>query len=377
MRHWKTTFGAVVVALALAVAAVAQSTGSVNGSVENAQGQPWQGVAVTLENAKTNAHFATTTGADGKFSIKNVPAGNYTLTFTTDEYGAQPFQVQVKSGSALSEDLNFQKLIQKNPKLAEQLKKQAQFVQLKKHFTDGLQAINQAKTLQAKLNTEPAAQQSATQQQITQLSQTAANDFQQAQQVAAPNDANMPTILGNLALAYEMAGKHDQAATTFAQASQLKPTDPGLLLGAATNLAYSGKIQEASADCDKAVAISPQSGGTCWRNIGVVLYNTSQMKAAVEPLQKATQADPSDADTWYLLGESLMNDMQSKMVNGKLTAVVAPGTAEAFQKYLQLAPNGPQAANAKQALAVLQQLGGGVKSKFVAPGGSKSKKTKP
>jgi tetratricopeptide (TPR) repeat protein len=374
MKHWKTTFGAVVVALVLAVGAMAQSNGSVNGSVEDAKGQPWQGVSVTLDNAKSGAHFATTTGADGKFSIKNVPAGNYTLTFDTGEYPPEPFQVQVKSGSALSEDLNFQKLIEKNPKLAAELKKAKQFVLLKKHFSAGLQAMNQAKSLQAQLNNEPAAQQSATQQQIAQLSQTAATDFQQAQQVAAPNDPNMPTILGNLALAYEMAGKHDQAASAFAQASQLKPTDPDLLLGAATNLAYSGKIQEASADCDKVVALSPQSGGSCWRNIGVVLYNTNQMQQAVAPLQKAVQADPSNADTWYLLGESLMNNMQSKMVNGKLTAVVAPGTAEAFQKYLQLAPNGPQAGNAKQALQVLQQLGGGVNSKFVAPAGKKSKK---
>ena len=352
---------------------LAQSVGNVAGSVEDATGKPWQGVSVTLDYAKTKAHFATKTDANGKFSFEKVPAGDYTITFDTGEYPPEPFQITVKPGSTLSEDLNFQKLIAKNPKLAEELKKAKQFVVLKKHFEAGLQAIDQIKSLQQQLSTEPAAQQSATQQQITQLSQTAVNELQQAQKVASPTDANMPTILGNLGLVYELSGNHDQAAAMFTQAAQLKPTDPDLLMGAATNLAYSGKIQEASADCDKAVALSPQSGGNCWRNIGVVLYNTNQMKQAVEPLQKATQADPSNADTWYLLGESLMNNMQSKMVNGKLTAVVAPGTAEAFQKYLQLAPNGPNAPNAKQALQVLQQLGAGVNSKFVAPGGKKKR----
>ena len=77
------------------------------------------------------------------------------------------------------------------------------------------------------------------------------------------------------------------------------------------------------------------------------------------------KADPSNADTWYLLGSALMNTMQSKMVNGKLTAVVAPGTVEAYQKYLTIAPNGPHAGDAKQALQVLQQLGAGVDTKFI------------
>ena len=105
----------------------------------------------------------------------------------------------------------------------------------------------------------------------------------------------------------------------------------------------------------------------CWRNLGVVLYNTNQLKDAVTPLQKATQADPANAPTWFLLGNALMNTMQSKMVNGKLTAVVNPGTVEAYQKYLELAPNGPEAAQAKQTLQVLQQLGAGVDTKFIAP----------
>jgi tetratricopeptide (TPR) repeat protein len=370
MRNWKTTLAVVVVAGLMAVAALAQSAksvGKVTGSVEDENGQPWQGVSVTLTNPQTGVHFSATTDATGKYSIENVPTGPYTLTIDTNVYPAQSYQVEIKSGTPLSEDLNFQKVIKDNPKLAAQLKQAKQFVLLKKHFEAGLQAMNQVKSLRQHLGGEAADKQSATQQQITQLSQTAVTELQQAQKVAAPTDPNMPIILGNLAMAYELSGKHDEAADTFTQASQLKPTDPNLLQGAATNLAYSGKLDEASADCEKVTTLSPQSGGTCWRNIGVVLYNTNQMQKAVQPLQKAAQADPSNPTTWYLLGEALMNAMQSKMVNGKLTAIIQPGTAEAFQKYLQLAPNGPQAAAAKQSLQVLQQLGAGVDTKYVAP----------
>ncbi|HVB97765.1 MAG TPA: DUF2012 domain-containing protein [Candidatus Dormibacteraeota bacterium] len=377
MRHWKTTLAAVVMAGLLAVTALAQKSGkvgSVTGTVENDSGQPWQGVSVTIDNAQTSAHFATTTDATGKFSFENVPAGDYTITFNTQEYPPQGYSITIKPKTTLKQDINFQKLIAANPKMAAQLKKARQFAQLKKHFDAGIKAMTQMKTLQQQLASEPAAQQSATQQQIAQLTQTAVTEFQQAQQAAPPSDPNLPIILGNLGLAYEMSGKHDEAAGAFTQASQLKPADPGLLMGAATNLAYSGKLQDASADCQKVGVLAPTSGASCWRNIGVVLYNTSQMAKAVDPLQKATQADPSDADTWYLLGDALMNTMQSKMVNGKLTAVVQPGTVESFEKYLQLAPNGPHAPEAHQALDVLQQLGAGVDTKFVAPEPKKEKK---
>lgn len=377
MRNWKTSLAVVVVAGLMAVAALGQaakSVGTVNGSVEDENGQPWKGVSVVLTNPETGVHFNATTDATGKYSIANVPTGAYTLTIDTKVYPPQNYQVQVKSGAPLTEDLNFQKVIKDNPKLAAELKKAKQFVLLKKHFEAGLQAMNQVKGLRQKLSGEAADQRSATQQQITQLSETAVTELQQAQKTAAPTDPNMPTILGNLALAYELSGKHDEAATTFTQAFQLKPTDPSYLQGAATNLAYSGKLDEASANCDKVTTLSPQSGGTCWRNIGVVLYNTNQMQKAVPALQKAAKADPSNPTTWYLLGEALMNAMQSKMVNGKLTAVVQPGTAEAFQKYLQLAPNGPQAGAAKQALDALQQLGVGVNTQFSSPAGNNSKK---
>lgn len=376
MRHWKISLVTVAVAALLAVSAFAQSVGNVTGTVEDDAGKPWQNVTINLDNPQTNAHFSTKTDADGKFSFDKVPVGTYTITFDTPEYPPQGYQVDIVKNQTLKQDINFQKLIAKNPQFAAQLKQQQQFKMLKQHFDAGIQAMNQVKALQQQLTTEPAAQQPATQTQITQLSQTAVTELEAAQQAASPTDSNLPTILGNLGLAYELSGNHAQAADAFSKASALKPTDPGLLMGAATNLAYAGKLPDASADCDKVATLSPQTGGTCWRNIGVVLYNQNQMTAAVDPLQKATQADPTNADTWYLLGEALMNTMQSKMVNGKLTAVVQPGTAESFEKYLSLAPTGPHAADCQQALQVLQQLGVGVNTNYTAPGGAKEEKKK-
>jgi tetratricopeptide (TPR) repeat protein len=375
MRHWKLALTAVVVAGMMAVAAAAQATGRVSGTVKDENGNPWPGVTVVVQSSDTGTKYTLTTDKKGKYMQMGVMPGIYTITFETKKFPDQVFKVRVEGGAELTQNIDFKELLAKNPGYLEAMKKQAaakkQFAQLKQYFEAGRKAMDQIHALQAQMDTQPAAQQAQTQQQILQLSQTAITSLTQAQQVAGPTNSNLPVIIGNLALAYQDAGQHDKAADAFVKAAQLEPTNPNYLLGAATNLAYSGKIQEASADCDKIAPISATTVGTCWRNLGVVLYNTNQLQAAVTPLQKATQANPNDADAWFLLGNALMNTMQSKMVNGKLTAVVAPGTVEAFQKYLELAPNGPEAAQAKQSLMALQQLGAGVNTKFISPGSKK------
>jgi tetratricopeptide (TPR) repeat protein len=88
------------------------------------------------------------------------------------------------------------------------------------------------------------------------------------------------------------------------------------------------------------------------------------MKEAVEPLKKATELDPKSAQAWYLLGAALVGSMDYKQVGSKLEVVVQPGTVEAYQKALELDPNGPYGQQAKQGLEALQQLAPGIDTKL-------------
>jgi Flp pilus assembly protein TadD len=371
MRHWKTVLAVVAMAGMLAVAGAAQMGGRLAGKVLDESGKPWAGVTVVISSQATGAKFTLKTDTHGQYSQMGIAPGIYTVSFETEKYPPQNFQLRVSAGGTVTQNLSFKELLEKNPQYLEAIKKQEEekqkFAALKTHFEAGRKAIDQMNALRQKLPTEPADQRAQTKQQITELSQTAVNELSQAKTAAGPTNRNLPTILGNLGVAYEVAGQHDEAAATFQQAAQLDPTNPNYLLGAATNLAYSGKLQDASANCDKIATISVPTAGTCWHNIGVVLYNTSHLKEAVEPLQKSTQSDPTNAETWYLLGTALMNTMETRMENGKVVGVVKPGTAEAFQKYLELAPNGPHAAEVQQTLQVLKQLGAGVDTKYSAP----------
>ena len=83
------------------------------------------------------------------------------------------------------------------------------------------------------------------------------------------------------------------------------------------------------------------------------------MKEAIVPLQKAAQADPKDAQTWFLLGAALSATIETKVQGDRMIYIIPPGTIEAYQKCIDVAPNGPYAAQAKQVLDGLAAMSGG------------------
>jgi tetratricopeptide (TPR) repeat protein len=123
--------------------------------------------------------------------------------------------------------------------------------------------------------------------------------------------------------------------------------------------AAESKLAEATADCEKALALDPATGATCYKNVGIVLNNKGRQKDAIAPLQKATQANPQDAQAWYLLGSSLSATIEPKQEGDKMLYIIPPGTKEAYQKAIDLAPNTPLAAQAKEAIDGLDALSGG------------------
>lgn len=171
-------------------------------------------------------------------------------------------------------------------------------------------------------------------------------------------DKNVPTIVSNLGMAYSGAGDFDHAIPALEEALLSKP-DPATYMQLGTDYAELGKVPEALATCDKISAANPAATNvqaSCYKNIGIVLTNRLKLADASGPLQKATQLNPNDAVAWKLLGDSLSNGITTRQQSGKLVYVIPPGTIEAYQKYLQLDPNGPFAAQVKAVLDGFAQL---------------------
>src|SRR5258707_11557545 len=123
------------------------------------------------------------------------------------------------------------------------------------------------------------------------------------------------------------------------------------------------KIVAARAAYTKGADLAPPNAATAWRNFGISLYNANRLGDAVEPLQKSADLDPKNAQTWYLLGASLVYKMTTKKVGDKEVVHFAPGTIEAYQKAVELDPNGTWGQQAKQGLDQLQLMAPGIDTK--------------
>jgi tetratricopeptide (TPR) repeat protein len=358
----------VLMAGLLALPALAQMWASVSGTVYNTDGKPWADVTVRFQNTDNGAVYKLQTDKNGKYRKIGLVPGTYMVSVHGPNLDLDWAKVALSPSEDKVLDINLKEAMASNPAYEEQKKKEEEqkkkFGMLKAHFDAGVKALQQAEQVHNEILRAPAAQRSALQEQMVSLSQTAVGELQQAQQAASPTDPNLHVILANLAKAYENAGKYDQAVESIQKAIALNPSQPSYYILLGTNLARAGKMTEAEAACTKVAAIEQASTGVCWRNVGIVLINAGNMTAAIDPLEKATQADPKNPDGWYWLGSSLLAGMDYKQVGTKIEYIVRPGTAEAFQKYLALAPNGPYAASAKQALAQLTVIVQGTSTKI-------------
>jgi len=203
-------------------------------------------------------------------------------------------------------------------------------------------------------------QRDALKQKVTDLSNQAATEFKAAQQAAGEKDPNLHLIYAKLGEAYDTAGRNDEAAQAYQQAINAKPDVPGYYNNLGNVLARAGKIEEAKAAYAKSAELDPTNAATAWRNFGISLYNANRLGDAVEPLQKSAELDPKNAQTWYLLGASLVYKMTVKKVGDKEVPEFAPGTIEAYQKAVELDPNGPWGQQAKQGLEQLQLMAPGI-----------------
>jgi tetratricopeptide (TPR) repeat protein len=155
----------------------------------------------------------------------------------------------------------------------------------------------------------------------------------------------------------------------YSKAIELKPDDPASHNNYALALSKAKKFPEMQAELKKAADLDPPNAGKYYYNLGAVLVNTGQNDAAGEAFKKAIELTPTYADAYYQYGVTLVGKAAIG-ADGKVTPV--PGTVEAFQKYLELAPTGQWAPSAKE---MLGSLGGSVETKFTDPNAKKNTKT--
>ena len=361
--------------LMFAAVASAQNTARLEGQVLDINGAPYANVTVTIKNPATGMTRTATTDSAGKFLQVGLGAGTYTVTLTNDKDKLNfTQQVSLANGQDLPMVVDLKKLAAEQASTPEAQKKASEdaklFNDMKIHFDAGMAALSDSADLRKQLGTAPPDQKSAIQAKLSTDYQTAVTELDLAERGVQPKDVkNHSVVLANLAQAYDFDKKYDEAVTTYQKAIDLQP-GAGLYSNMSTSQANAAvlakdpavskqELTTADADCDKAIALDPTSAAKCWKNLGIVLSNTGHMDVAVDRLQKATQADPKDAQAWYLLGGALTANIVPKQQGDKLVADTS-AAGDAYQKCLDADPNGPYSALAKQAIGELAALSGGV-----------------
>jgi tetratricopeptide (TPR) repeat protein len=182
---------------------------------------------------------------------------------------------------------------------------------------------------------------------------------------AAAQDQTHEVIYASLADAYSLDKKYPEAEAAYNKAIALAPATSKSLgvyhAGLALALLQQGKIDPSLAECGKTAQSDPKQGGQCYYNVGAILTNQGSADAANQAFDLAIAADPTRAEAYYQKGVNLL----AKATLGKdNTMVPVPGTAEALNKYLELAPDGKYAQSAKELLA---SIGASVQSTFGNP----------
>ena len=357
--------------LCFAVPRAAAQDGRISGTVIDFDGKPMANFPVSIKSDQ-GATQETKTDASGNYAFSNLRSGKYTVTVRPPNV-KEPFSTvtEVHGGAETPPvSWNFKDILEKqNPEAAAQMKKQAEekakFSAMKQHFDQGLVLLEQERTAKADLNKASADQRDAAKAKVSDLATQAVTEFQEAQKAAPEKDPNVHLFWARMGEAYDLAGRNDDAINAYQQAVAAKPDNAGYYNNLGNVLARAGKIDDAKAAYTKSAELDPPNAALAWRNFGISLYQAGRMAEAIEPLQKATQIDPKNAQGWYLLGTCMVADPSIyKQVGDKIEVTPKPGTVEAFQKAIELDPNGPIGTQAKQGLEQLNQLtGGGINTK--------------
>ena len=354
----------------LAPRAAAQA-GSISGTILDVTGKPWAEVGIRSVSDQGSKQ-ETKTDSGGKFSLPNLRTGIYTvyIVFPPPNDKQAPYEVKcrVQNGEDAKVDVDFKDVVAKQGSEAQEQVKKAEEAKskmegLKAHYTAGNALIEQEKQAKADLQKAPADQRDALKQKLGDLADQAVKEFQEASKNLGEKDPNTHLVWFKLGEAYDTAGRNDDAAQAYQQAITAKGDVPGYYNNLGNVLARAGKIDDAKAAYTKSAELDPPNAATAWRNFGISLYNANRLGDAVEPLQKSADLDPKNAQTWYLLGASLVYKMTTKKVGDKEIVQFAPGTIEAYQKAVELDPNGTWGQQAKQGLDQLQLMAPGIDTK--------------
>jgi len=379
-----------------AASALAQIT-TLEGTVIGVDGKPVQGAIIKIHRTDIKWDAQLKTDKHGHYIHTGVPLGTFDVSVIIDgkeadalhnvksQMGEHPptdFDLR-KSAASNSAKNEMVKQAMESGQISDDLRKELtpeQKAALEKSMNENKGKIQKQKALNDAFNEGLTALQAAPTQTTADAKAEKYQEAVTALEKASTVDATQPAVWSNLGDAYlglasTKTGADFDAATAkgieaYNKSIELKPDDPATHNNYGLALAKAKKYPEAEAELRKAAELDPATAFQRYYNLGALLTNIGQSEPASKAFKAAIDAapdNPKNAESYYQYGLTLAAQASTDK-DGKF--VFPPGTIDAFQKYLQLAPNGPSAQLAKD---MITQLGGSIQTTYTNPNAKKKK----
>jgi tetratricopeptide (TPR) repeat protein len=373
----------------------ASATGKIHGKITNPVGTAQGAGTVSLSTGPGQDKFTFTVDANGSYTGEAAP-GTYVAIYRDKDTPKEKeidhiADVKIVAGQDIEEnfDMTREAYIKSLPPDV-----QKQLEEIKKKNADALKTNVVIKQFNADLavvlqdiKDADAAQAAATQQlgagatkqavdektaEIKTAKYTDVETLMTKDTQAAGDRTDVSILWARLGQAKVGLKKYDEAEPILKKTLELdaaskkpNPEVDGLVqseLGAI--YARTGKVPEANAAYDAAAAANPKAAQLYYRNQAIIFFQVNNTTAQVAAADKAianAPNDPASALLYYIKASGLV---VNATVDPKTNRIVLPdGCAEAYQRYLDLAPTGQFAADAK---GVLESAGQKIQSTYKA-----------
>ncbi len=353
-------------------------TGAVFGKVIGRDGNPYKGALVRIERIEIRGNYKVKSNKKGKYYHGGLPLGTYNVSVEIDGRIVDKVQ-NARVGSEPTElDFDLAAMAQRQHQMeAQGGPNQKQLDEMTPEEKRKWEKFNQEKeeilSKNKKLNAAFNAGKRAVRAKDYQTAVTSFNEAAALEPEQHVVWANLALAEASLALTKAGAERKRILELGFAhyrKAIALDPENASYHNNLGLALAKSGQLEEGAAELEKAAALDPLKAGTYFFNLGAVMVNTGRTQDAVSAFRKATEVQPDYALAYYQLATALVGSAKMKE-DGSVEPVA--GTVEAFQKYLELDPNGPYAAASQQ---MIQGLTGKVETQYEDPDRGKRKRRK-
>lgn len=369
----------------------AEKTGKIHGHVINPTGQPQGGGTVSLStDGGATLKYSFPVDSTGAYSGE-APAGNYTLVYRAPDTpegkmvdSIRGVKIVVGEDLEQNDDMSRQEYIDKmtpdekkqldelKQKNSEALKTNALINQLNadlKVVTQDKKDIDNASATatQALGANASKADLNAKTEEIKTAKYT---DIQSVMTRDTGLKPDEPLLWNNLAFAQAGLKNYDDAIASYKKSIDMETASkkPRMaVIGAAQAglgeiYARTSRVTEANAAFDAAAKAFPTDAPIYLKNEAIIFYQQNNNAAEAAAADEAIKIDPTDAILYYVKGQGLI---ANATVDPKTNRIVLPADCTAaYQKYLELAPDGPYAT---EVAGILQQAGEKISSSYKAP----------